>query len=314
MALDRFSKERRWYYQDINGHIKPESRKLLEEYSHIPPRDVDTHIYKLVSTPVTAESPISSGNPEQRDALWSHAPYPCVGEFKFLTLNLLSHPTYPHLLSILSRSRIENSSQPIQLLDLGCCVAQELRSLVHAGIPSSQLYGCDLNADFLTTSYALFNDKDSFEGTLVPANVFEESIFEKAWKGWEGKFGIIHAGLFLHLFNWKQQLAVCEKIIRLMSDERGTLFLGEMVGCEGGGERGGVKLKGEVRKQYLHDAKSFEKLWREVAEKTGTVGMWKVEGSFKKGGRMEESDENHGHSRYFTGEDIRWFSFSVERI
>ena len=51
MALSRFSKENRWYYQDIDGHIKPESRRLLEEYSHIPSQDVDSHIYKLVPAP-----------------------------------------------------------------------------------------------------------------------------------------------------------------------------------------------------------------------------------------------------------------------
>jgi hypothetical protein len=48
MTLDRYSKENCWYYQDIDGRIKPESRKLLEEYSHIPSEDVDSHIYKMV--------------------------------------------------------------------------------------------------------------------------------------------------------------------------------------------------------------------------------------------------------------------------
>ena len=144
--------------------------------------------------------------------------------------------------------------------------------------------------------------------------MFDDSIFEKGWKGWDGKFRIVHAGLFLHLFSWDQQLAVCEKVIRLMSEEKGTLFLGEMVGCESGGERGRVKFKREVRKQYLHDIQSFEKMWGEVAEKTGTIGMWKVEGSFKTRGHMKESDGNRGCSGYFAGEDIRWFIFSVERI
>lgn len=70
MVLDAFSKENRWYCRDIDGHIKLESRKLLEEYSHIVPGDVDTHVYKLVrisillSTPsnqLTANSAIPSG-------------------------------------------------------------------------------------------------------------------------------------------------------------------------------------------------------------------------------------------------------------
>jgi hypothetical protein len=207
----------------------------------------------------------------------------------------------------------------MQLLDLGCCVAQELRSLAYAGIPTSQLYGSDLNRDFLTTSSALFNDKDSFQGTLVPANVFDEDIFDKAWKGWEGKFGIIHAGLFLHLFDYNQQITVCGKIIKLLSKEKGSMFLGEMVGCEGSGHRGGgmdVKLskKGEERKQYLHDVEGFEKMWADVAEKTETMGMWKVVGTFRKRPKQGEDDGRPAPGVFFTGEGIGWLTFSVERI
>lgn len=151
----------------------------------------------------------------------------------------------------------------------------------------------------------------------MPANVFDSGIFENAWKGWEERFGIVHAGLFLHLFDWDQQLAVCEKIIRLMSGEKGSLFLGEMVGCEGGGERckgKGIKFweKGE-RKQYLHDEKTFEKMWGEVADRTRTVGMWKVEGAFRKRVQKEGGDESR-RSTFFTGEGIGWLTFSVERI
>ena len=244
----------------------------------------------------------------QRDVLWSAAPYPCVGEFKFLTLNLPSHPQYQHVLSLLTQPQ----APPIQFLDLGCCVAQELRSLAHADVPSTQLYGTDMIPKFLSTSYDLFNDKNSFKGTLVTGNVFDLRVFENAWKGWEGKFGIIHAGLFLHLFDWNRQLAVCDAIVKLMRKEKGALFLGEMVGCEGGGERGDLQVKGEVRKQFLHDEKSFEKMWREVAERTGTAGLWKVEVAFKKrGGNGGDGDHRRA---FFTGEGIGWITFSVERV
>jgi len=296
MTLGRFSKENRWYHQNIDVQFKPESRKLLEEYSHIPPEDVDSHIYKM------------------RDTLWSQAPYPCIGEFKFLVIHLPSHPRYKDVLSRLS------ASPPIQLLDLGCCVAQELRSLAHAGVPSSQLYGSDLNPDFMTTSYVLFNDEDSFKGTLVPANIFDESLFEKSFKGWENKFGIIHTGLFLHLFDYNQQLTVCEKIIKLLSKEKGALFLGEMVGCEGSGVRDEGKdaakfwKKEEERKQHLHDVEGFKKFWSEMAEKTSTAGMWKVEGNFRKRPKKGEDDGRPAPGSFFTGEGIGWLTFSVERV
>lgn len=95
---------------------------------------------------------------------------------------------------------------------------------------------------------------------------------------------------------------MCDRIVKLMSKEKGSLFLGEMVGCEGGGERGGIQIKEQVRKQYLHDEKSFEKMWGEVAERTGTVGLWKVEGAFKKRGEGS-GDGSHGGG-FFTGEGI----------
>jgi hypothetical protein len=48
LRLRRFSKENRWYFKTIDGHLQPASRKLLEEYSHISPSEVDSHIYKMV--------------------------------------------------------------------------------------------------------------------------------------------------------------------------------------------------------------------------------------------------------------------------
>ena len=52
--------------------------------------------------------------------------------------------------------------------------------------------------------------------------------------GWERKFSVIHAGLFLHLFNRPQQLVACSRILNMLKDEKGALFVGEMVGYEGG--------------------------------------------------------------------------------
>ncbi|TVY53939.1 Methyltransferase ausD, partial [Lachnellula suecica] len=215
--LGRSSKENRWYFKEIANHL-PASRQLLEQYSRIAPQDVDSHVYKL-----------------------SQAPYPCVGEFKFLTLHLPSHPLYPTILTHLSPT--PSRPQP-KLLDLGCCVGQELRGLAHAGIPSQNLYGSDLRAPYLSTSYALFKDRATFHGPLVPADIFSPTLFEQELAGWESTFDVVHAGLFLHLFSRPQQLHVCEKIVRLMNPAKGSLFVGEMVGClgwwdPGAGERSG---------------------------------------------------------------------------
>lgn len=210
-----------------------------------------------------------------------------------------------------------SNAQPTEFLDLGCCVAQELRALAHAGVYSEQLYGSDLNPHFLATSYDLFKDKDSFKGELVPADVFSTSLFDESFRGWENKFGVIHAGLFLHLFSWEQQIAVCCTIVKLLDRSSGSLFLGEMVGCAGGGERNegkGTKFwkKGGERRQFLHDGQSFKRLWDEVAEQTETVGNWKVEGNLKT--RKNYGGDPTGGCAFFTGEGIGWFTFSVETM
>ncbi|KAH7379861.1 hypothetical protein BKA64DRAFT_648169 [Cadophora sp. MPI-SDFR-AT-0126] len=284
--FDRNSKENRWYYKDLGNHLPAVSRKLLEEYSQIPAEDVDSHVYKM------------------RDILWDHAPYPCVGEFKFLTLNLPLHP---------------NPSP--KFLDIGCCVGQELRALAHFGkVPSENLYGSDINGSFLSTSTNLFMDKATFKGTLVPTDIFSPNLFAfgGSFENWEGRFTVIHAGLFLHLFNLQQQIEVCKTIIKLLSCQPGSLFLGEMVGCRGGGERGGGKdtkfwKNGEERKQFLHDEGSFKAMWDDVAKMTSTAGMWKVEGKFTP--REKEADEAGSKGcAFFVGEGIGWFTFSVERI
>lgn len=320
---NRLSKENRWYYKSIDNHVPLPSRKLLEDYSHIPADEVDSHIYEMVSirfleimaiyTLLLAIIPwAKSPNSSQRDILWAYGPYPCIGEFKFLTLNLASHPQYTRIVDTLSRK----SSPPSLLLDLGCCVAQELRDLANRGVNSSNLYGTDLNHRFLETSYELFKDKGAFHGQLVAADIFSPLLFQKEFLGWENKFSIVHAGLFLHLFDWEKQVKVCCSIVKMLSGEIGDLFVGEMVGCRGGGERSHGKgqfwKEGEERKQYLHDKESFEKIWNEVGERTETVGKWKVDGLLRVRERVNEDPTNG--CAFFTGEGIGWFTFSVERI
>ncbi|RFU32579.1 hypothetical protein B7463_g3763, partial [Scytalidium lignicola] len=204
-----------------------------------------------------------------------------------------------------------------KLLDLGCCVGQELRSLAYNGVPSANLYGSDLIDTYLTTSYELFNDKDSFKGTLVPADAFSSTIWEKEWKGWEGSFDVVHTGLFLHLFSWERQVILCQHIIKLLKTSKGqgendgVVFLGEMLGLEGGGEKEtGIKGSGGVQHVvFLHDVDSMRKLWDEAAEKTGTAGQWKVDGKLNIGGKYAMAA-----SSFFQGEGVGWFVFTIERV
>lgn len=103
--------------------------------------------------------------------------------------------------------------------------------------------------------------------------------------------------------------------MKLMKEEKGVMLVGQMVGCQGGGLRGGpanTDFWRKERKQYLHDEESFGKFWKEVEERTGTVGMWKVESVFKLRQR-EKGKEGSRSCAFFDGEGIGWFTFSVER-
>ena len=43
-----------WYHHVLTNELTPEARSVLEDYSGIPPEDVESHIYSIVSTfPVT---------------------------------------------------------------------------------------------------------------------------------------------------------------------------------------------------------------------------------------------------------------------
>ena len=54
----------------------------------------------------------------QRKEAFDITPYPCIGQFKFLALTLLSHPKYPVLLE-----RLKNGQT---FIDMGCCFAQDM--------------------------------------------------------------------------------------------------------------------------------------------------------------------------------------------
>ncbi|KAF7877448.1 hypothetical protein EAF04_001125 [Stromatinia cepivora] len=285
---DKYSTSKPWYHTTIGKRLGPEARELLENYSHIPPEEVDAHVYKM------------------RDLLWNQTPYPSIGNFSFLTLRLLTHPLYPRIVQILSAPSTPStpSNPPALFLDLGCCVGQELRSLTHhAHIPPTQLYGTDYNGSFLKSSYKIFLDA-STPFTLLQANILDPNFFPLTFRNHIHQFSIIHCSLFMHLFTWEQQLLVCENVVRLMRNVEGALFVGCMVGKEGGGE-------GE-QGRWLHDADSWVRLWGTVWERLGMTGSWKVQGELRKlpvGDLVKEGEAPMDSG----GEGIGLFEFSVER-
>jgi len=287
---DKFLKDHPWYHETLSGDVSHEARLLLQEYSQIPPDRVDDHIYKI------------------RDIAWKVAPYPCVGQFCFLSLNLYRHPKYDAVLQ-----RVKDGAK---LLDLGCCVGQDIRKLIADDAPSRNLYGSDLLQGYLDIGYQLFLDKSFCQATFFAADLFDDG---STLIDFQGQFDFVHAGLFLHLFDWDRQLDAVTRIISLLRPAPGSVFLGSQVGASIGGERPlrRESASGQNRKVFLHDPESFQRLWKEVETLTRT--KWKVEvdaiaKKSKSGGDTQIEASGKADDGTFFGPDTTWLKFSVERL
>jgi hypothetical protein len=183
------------------------------------------------------------------------------------------------------------------LLDLGCCCAQDLRKLVHDGAPSENLWGAELKGAFLEVGYELFLDKETLKAHFMEADIFDA---EGPLKQLEGKMDFIQIGLFLHLFDLEGQAKACERIVSLMKPEKGSLIVGQQIGSL---EPGPMVIGS---KMYKHNVESFEKMWKEVGERTGTE--WKVTANISAGLVVDQSN------RFSDDPDARRLVFEIEKV
>lgn len=248
--------------------------------------------FSIITSPEFTHGHITHIN-LQRDKAWEIFPYPCVGQFRFLDLSLSRTNSYSLILS-----RLQNGHK---LLDLGCCFAQDLRKLVYDGAPAESLIGAELKSEFLALSYNLFLDKEIFGVPLIEADVFDVDNGAPL-KPLEGKLDIVQIGLFLHLFDWEDQIRACERIVALLKAEKGSLVVGQQIGSTEPGE----VPKGTGGMMFKHDADSFERLWREVGEKTKS--QWEVRATLDAGLGIGEK------KRLWDDSKTRRLIFEVERI
>lgn len=206
---------------------------------------------------------------QQRERAWQIFPYPCIGLVRFLDFTLSTMPSYSNILSSLSRK-----DDPTTLLDVGCCVGQDLRKLVVDGAPGSQLAGVELEAEYIELGYGLFLDRGRFECHFVVGDVFDHI----AMKNLHGKFDFVHAASFLHLWAWDGQIDAGSQLVQFLKDKAGTVILGRQVGNSTPGEYPQPVTANGVN--YLHDTYTFEKMWNEIGERTKT--KWKVEASMRR--------------------------------
>lgn len=148
-------------------------------------------------------------------------------------------------------------------------MGQDTRKLVSDGVPSENMYASDLKGEFWDIGYDLFLDKDSLKTQFIEADVFDE---DSGLKQLDGKLSIVLAHSFFHLFDWESQVKAVKRVIQLLKPEPGVIVFGRQGAMV---DAGSFEHANREESIYWHNVESWERLWKQVGEETGTE--WKVE-------------------------------------
>lgn len=243
----------------------------------------------------------------QRDQAWAVFPFPCIGEFWFLTLGLSAHPRYGELLARLTAA--SDKSKAV-LIDLGTCLGQDLRKLVHDGAASTQLLGVDIFPAFEAVGHALFRDEEKFAGRFAAADIFSDSDALAETRGtWE----MVSSCMFLHSFDWAGQLVACKNMVQLAT-RSGSWIVGGLTASVDAREQ---ELKppfvpeGVKRSVYVQSRESFARLWDEVRNATGVdFKMW---AEYDDGESESKKAHEGGAGNFFggSGQKLLWFWIEI---
>ena len=225
----------------------------------------------------------------QRDRALEISPYGTLRELHFLKLYITLHPFYPEVLS-----RLCESSHTF--LDIGCCFGQSIRKLVYDGAPSSSLYGIDMESAFWSLGYELFLDQGKLESEFMAGDIFNMDLTSI-----QGKFDIVNAEAFFHIFTRPKQLLAVQKVIGLLRPEPGSVVFGWQLGSL-------RPAQYELPKgsRFRHSPESFAELWKEAAASSGS--QWKVDSS------LDEVDMEGSENRPWAEPYTRVLVFTVTRL
>ncbi|KAI0457555.1 hypothetical protein F5B21DRAFT_463713 [Xylaria acuta] len=261
MAAETLSKEvndgsRQRYYETLHNVPKIMS-ELMSSYAGIPKDEQIAHITKL------------------RNEAYAQFPYPCMGTFRFLDLDLARHEAYKdHVLAPLCRPTALGKPEPL-FLDCGCCLGQDVRKLAVDGAPPHRLWASDIEPRFIELGFELFRDGDKLprDHFLCPGNVLTdtEDPSEDQLITLNNKVTILNISAVFHLFDLEDHKRVANRCLRLLRKDTGAPVL--IIGAHAGGHEGKRLPRrppmGGYR--YQHSPESWEALWREVCAQS----QWK---------------------------------------
>ena len=230
------------------------------------------------------------------------------------------HPLYRTM--ILPRLKAGQS-----LLDLGSCLGQDIRKCIFDGASPDNLYASDLFPDYEQLAYDFFRDEDRLpRGHFLAEDILAEndsfSYGPLMSKLGPGQTDIIAITMFLHVFNYPNQLKAATRILRLLSHKPGSLIVGSQAGGEAAGEIDlkppfAANKKGEKRTVYRHNPQTFEHLWRQAGKAAGVPlkvsAVFQSPGAFAKGVDSTFDIEVPKQGKSSAGKDTRRLYFSIMR-
>ena len=242
----------------------------------------------------------------QRDQAWAVFPFPCIGEFWFLTLGLSAHPHYADLLARLTSA--PDKTKPL-LVDLGTCLGQDLRKLIHDGAVPTQILGVDIFPEFEAVGHSLFRDAGTFAGRFAASDILSDSDALASTRGtWE----IVTSSLFLHSFDWAGQRMACKAMVQLAAGP-GSWILGGLTASMNAREQ---ELKppfvpeGVKRSVFIQSRESFRRLWDEVKDALGVeLQVW---AEYDEGDSESKKAHEQGAGNIFGSSEQKLLWFKVE--
>lgn len=219
--------------------VTEEIETFFSQYASIPPSSLRNHLIQV------------------RQDAWNKCNYPCLGRWSFLDFSIRSNPIFEEILD-------QCKNKGATLIDFGCCLGQNIRQLIHKGVPPKQLRGYDIDPSFIEQGYHLFADGE----TLRNKNVFHTGdIFDEQFLNIVEPADYVYVSSFIHLFDEKTQREVCRRLARLAKHA----IAGREVGSTIAGEYPPLpELSGS--KMMRHSPATFTEMWNEVSD-----GQCKVE-------------------------------------
>ena len=131
------------------------------------------------------------------------------------------------------------------------------------------MIGIDVDSRFVKFGYDLFRDYNTLGARFVEGDILDPD--DSGLDSLKGQVTIVHAESFFHLFTKKEQGYLIKRLIGFIKpDSKNAIVYGRQAGFPDD-----YTGKQSEDRPYVHTPSTFQNLWDEVGNATGT--RWRVE-------------------------------------